>query len=217
MIVDSMTHTEVYQELERDRDAVTRWWGHQLEAQRRRALKSARFPLRMWFEYISPRRNRYTMFIRILDKRMRHVLTGVAVLHRTSEGMAVYTTWLGYQKNISPMVILPHAWKRYAERCHVDKTGIDLIRHYFEYNAIGKDSKNQKVVGRSVRWNGKNHLSNCVPEGIMLGQLQDDIFIARTFITYDMTCGRQHDEFEARRKEIMTDMEWYKEASSRLW
>ena len=31
MIVDSMTHEEVYQELEREREAVTRWWRHQLE------------------------------------------------------------------------------------------------------------------------------------------------------------------------------------------
>ena len=35
MIVDSMTDREVYSELEKDREAVTRWWHHQKEAMRR--------------------------------------------------------------------------------------------------------------------------------------------------------------------------------------
>ena len=36
MLVPSMTHTEVYRELERDREAVTVWWRHHLETLRRR-------------------------------------------------------------------------------------------------------------------------------------------------------------------------------------
>lgn len=36
MIVDSMTHAEVYQELELDREALTTWWHYRkLELQRR--------------------------------------------------------------------------------------------------------------------------------------------------------------------------------------
>ena len=30
MIVDSMTHVEVYAELEKEREAVTRWWRQQV-------------------------------------------------------------------------------------------------------------------------------------------------------------------------------------------
>ena len=214
MIVDSMTHAEVYAELAKERDAVTRWWRHQLYDQRRRALKCRQFPYHIWREYTSTRKNRYLFFSRIFDKKMRKILTGVAVVRHTYEGLTVYTTWLGDQKLISPMVITPHVWKRYQDpkRGNVQKSGIDLIKHYFMHNPHGKDSDNQKVVGRSVRWNGEVHQSCCVNDGVLLGQIVDGIYIARTFITYDMCSGLQQKEFEARRGEILTDEEMYEQA-----
>ena len=214
MIVDSMTHAEVYAELAKERDAVTRWWRHQLYDQRRRALKCRQFPYHIWREYTSTRKNRYLFFSRIFDKKMRKILTGVAVVRHTYEGLTVYTTWLGDQKLISPVVITPHVWKRYQDpkRGNVQKSGIDLIKHYFMHNPHGKDSDNQKVVGRSVRWNGEVHQSCCVNDGVLLGQIVDGIYIARTFITYDMCSGLQQKEFEARRGEILTDEEMYEQA-----
>lgn len=209
-----MTHAEVYAELAKEREAVTRWWRHQLYDQRRRALKCRQFPYHIWRKYISTRKNRYLFFSRIFDKKMRKILTGVAVVRHTSEGLTVYTTWLGDQKLISPMVLLPHVWKRYQDpkRGNVQKSGIDLIKHYFMNNPHGKDSDNQKVVGRSVRWNGEDHLSCCVNDGVLLGQIVDNIYIARTFITYDMCSGLQQKEFEAKRGEILTDEEIYEQA-----
>ncbi|MGX8694955.1 MAG: hypothetical protein ACSW8D_01095 [Prevotella sp.] len=211
MIVDSMTHEEVYKELEREREAVTRWWRHQLTDQRRRALKCTRFPMRIWKEYTSPRKNRYVFFSRVFDKHMKRILTGIGAIRRGNDGLTVYTNWLSGQKFIAPMVLTPHFWKRYAERCHVDKYGTELVKRYFSNNPFGKDSDNQKVVARSVRYNGEDHLSNCVTDGVLLGQMQDGLFIVRTFITYDMTCGLQQQEFEAKRGEILTDEELYKQ------
>lgn len=212
MIVDSMTHAEVYAELAKEREAVTRWWRHQLDDQRRRALKCTKFPFHIWKEYTSTRKNRYLFFSRVFDKHMRQILTGVAVVRHTDEGLTVYTTWLGGQKLISPMVLTPHMWKRYAERAKVDKHGIDLIKHYFSNNPNGKDSDNQKVVGRSVRWNGEDHLSCCVTEGVLLGQESGKYYLVRTFITYDMTTGMQQAEFEDKRSQIITDREMYERA-----
>jgi len=207
-----MTHLEVYQELEREREAVTVWWRHQLDDNRRRALKCRQFPFHIWKDYTSTRKNRYLIFSRIFDKRMRAILTGIGVVRRTSEGMAIYTSWLSDQRLIAPMVILPHAWKRYAERTNVQKSGTELVKHYFMKNPHGMDSDNQKVVGRSVRYNGEDHLSYCVPEGVMLGQMSDGLFIARTFITYDMCSGLQQQEFEDKRSQIITDRELYDHA-----
>lgn len=215
MIVDSMTHAEVYQELERDREAMTRWWHHNLWNQRRRALKCTRFPLQLWFEYTSPRKVHYLFFTRIFDKRMKKILTGIAALRRTSDGMTIYTNWLGTQKLIYPMVLTPHFWKRYAERAKIKKTGMDLIKHYFVNNPHGKDTNNQNVVARSVRYNGEEHLSNCVPDGVMLGQMHGDIFVVKTFITYDMCCGLQQKEFEFCRNMILNEEELYREAKAR--
>lgn len=207
-----MTHEEVYQELEREREAVTTWWRHQLHDQRRRALKCTRFPMRIWKEYTSPRKNRYLFFSRVFDKHMKIILTGTAVIRHTSDGLTVYTTWLTGQKLIAPMVLTPHMWKRYAERTNTDKHGIELIKHYFSNNPNGKDSDNQKIVGRSVRWNGEDHLSCCVPDGVLLGQEFDKYYLVRTFITYDMTTGMQQQEFDTQRAKIMTDREMYNRA-----
>lgn len=207
-----MTHEEVYKELAKEREAVTRWWRHQLDDQRRRALKCRQFPYHIWREYTSTRKNRYLIFSRIFDKRMRAILTGIGVVRRTSEGMAIYTSWLSDQRLIAPMVILPHAWKRYAERANVQKSGTELMKHYFLNNPHGMDSDNQKAVGRSVRYNGEDHLSYCVPDGVLLGQLSDGLFIVRTFITYDMCSGLQQQEFEDKRSRIITDRELYDRA-----
>lgn len=207
-----MTHEEVYAELAKEREAVTRWWRHQLNDQRRRALKCTRFPMRIWREYSSTRKNRYMFFSRVFDKHMKIILTGVAVIRHTCDGLTVYTTWLSDQKLIAPMVLTPHMWKRYAERAKVDKHGIELIKHYFSNNPNGMDSDNQKVVGRSVRWNGEDHLSCCVPDGVLLGQEFDKYYLVRTFITYDMCSGAQQQEFDTQRAKIMTDEDMYKRA-----
>lgn len=207
-----MTHAEVYAELSKEREAVTVWWRHQLDDQRRRALKCTRWPMHIWKEYTSTRKNRYLFFSRVFDKHMKRILTGVGVIRHTSEGLTVYTTWLGDQKLISPMVLTPHMWKRYAERTSTDLHGIDLIKHYFLNNPHGKDSDNQKVVGRSVRWNGDEHLSCCVTDGVLLGQEFDKYYLVRTFITYDMTTGIQQAEFEDKRSQIITDREMYERA-----
>jgi hypothetical protein len=207
-----MTHEEVYEELAREREAVTVWWRHQLDDNRRRALKWRQFPLKIWRDYTSTRKNRYVFFSRVFDKRMRRILTGAAAIRHTSDGLTVYTTWLGDQKLISPMVMTPHMWRRYAERTGTDLHGIDLIKHYFANNPHGKDSDNQRVVGRSVRWNGEEHLSCCVPDGVLLGQQYGWLFVVRTFITYDMTTGMQQAEFEDKRSQIITDREMYERA-----
>lgn len=207
-----MTHEEVYRELAKERDAVTRWWDYQLSAQRRRALKCTRWPMHIWRDYTSPNRTRYQFYSRIFDKRMKMILTGVVVIRYTRDGMTVYTSWLGRQRLISPTVLTPHMWKRYAERAGINKSGLELVKHYFLHNPHGSDTSNQRVVGRSVRRNGEEHLSCCVTDGVLLCQLQGNLFIVRTFITYDMAKGLQQTEFGDQRKKILTDREMYDNA-----
>lgn len=168
--------------------------------------------MHIWREYTSARKNRYIFFSRVFDKRMKTILTGVAVIRHTSDGMTAYTTWLSDQRLISPMVLTPHMWKRYAERTNTDKHGVELIKHYFANNPYGKDSDNQRVVGRSVRWNGEDHLSSCINDGVLLGQEFDKYYLVRTFITYDMCSGLQQQEFNTQRAKILTDREMYDRA-----
>ena len=212
MIVESMTHIEVYKELEREREAVTTWWRHNLWNQRRRVLKSTHFPLNLWFDYTSARKNRYLFFTRLFDKKMKRILTGVAVPRLTKDGLYVYTSWLADHKLIFPMVLMPHMFKRYSERLGVEKSGIDLVKHYFIHNSHGKDTRNNRVMAKSVRWNGEDHQACCVNDGVLLGQVVDGIYIVRTFITYDMCGGLQQQEFENCRSQILNDREMYDRA-----
>ena len=212
MIVESMTHAEVYKELEREREAVTTWWRCNLAKQRRRVLKSTRFPLNLWFDYTSARKNRYLFFTRLFDKKMKRILTGIAVPRLTKDGLYVYTSWLADHKLIFPMVLTPHMFKRYSERVGVEKSGIDLVKHYFIHNSHGKDTRNNRVMAKSVRWNGEDHQACCVNDGVLLGQVVDGIYIVRTFITYDMCGGLQQQEFENCRSQILNDREMYDRA-----
>lgn len=212
MIVESMTHAEVYKELEREREAVTTWWRCNLANQRRRVLKSNHFPLNLWFDYTSARKNRYLFFTRLFDKKMKRILTGIAVPRLTKDGLYVYTSWLADHKLIFPMVLMPHMFKRYSERVGVEKSGIDLVKHYFIHNSHGKDTRNNRVMAKSVRWNGEDHQACCVNDGVLLGQVVDGIYIVRTFITYDMCGGLQQQEFENCRSQILNDREMYDRA-----
>lgn len=212
MIVESMTHAEVYKELEREREAVTTWWRHNLWNQRRRVLKSTHFPLNLWFDYTSARKNHYLFFTRLFDKKMKRILTGIAVPRLTKDGLYVYTSWLADHKLIFPMVLMPHMFKRYSERVGVEKSGIDLVKHYFIHNSHGKDTRNNRVMAKSVRWNGEDHQACCVNDGVLLGQVVDGIYIVRTFITYDMCGGLQQQEFENCRSQILNDREMYDRA-----
>ena len=139
-------------------------------------------------------------------------MTGIAVPRLMKDGMYVYTSWLADHKLIFPMVLTPHMFKRYSERAGVEKSGTDLIRHYFIHNSHGKDTQNNRVMARSVRWNGEEHQACCVNDGVLLGQVVDGIYIVRTFITYDMTSGMQQEEFERCRAQILNDREMYDRA-----
>lgn len=209
MIVDSMTHAEVYQELARDRDSISAWWAHKLDAQRRRALKSTRFPLFLWFEHTSPRRNRYLFYTCIMDKRMKKVMTGIFVPRYMQDGMTVYSSWLAKQIMRSPLIFTPHMLRRYAERAKVQKSGIELLKHFVRRNPFGKANYNEKLMPRSVRYNGDEHQASCLQDGILLGYITDGIFVASTFITYEMTSGQQQKEFEAGRNQLVSMSEMH--------
>lgn len=198
MIVPSMTDIEVFREIDRDRESVRRWVEHQLRARRREVLKCRTFPKRVWLEYTSQRMVRYLIGVNIFDKKMQWMAMVLLALRRTNEGMAVYNTWLSYDDSCPQAVMTPHMWKQYAKRAGIDKSGVELVKTFFERNQSCFETYNQKVVGRSVRYNGEKHLSGCVKDGVLLGQYHEgNIHVVRTFITYDMCTGLQGEAFGA--------------------
>lgn len=193
-----MTHEEVYAELDKDRDNVARWFDHQADKCRRRALKTQKFPVTWWLEYTSPRKNRYLISVTCTRRNYDrfHGLT-ILALKREERGYSVYLSYIGKHSLIRKTVFLQHVFDRYAdpERGNVQKTGIDLIKHFVDHQSSGQVLSNPKLAGRSVRYNGRDHQFVAVNDGVLLGDVENGIFIARTFITYEMATGKQHEEF----------------------
>ena len=69
MIVDSMTHTEVYRELEKDMDEVGRWWLGKRKMLTNIAKWTTKLPRKTWYEYTSTRKNRYIIISIIMGRK----------------------------------------------------------------------------------------------------------------------------------------------------
>ncbi len=198
-----MTHAEVYAELDKDRDNVARWFVHRADEFRRRALKIQKFPVTWRLDYTSPRKNRYIISVTCTRRNYDrfHGLT-ILALKREERGYSAYLSYIGKHSLIRKTVFLQHVFDRYAERTNVQKTGIDLIKHFVDHQSNGYMLKDHRLAGRSVRYNGRDHQFIAVNDGVILGDVENGIFIARTFITYEMATGRQHEEFSYAKNKV---------------
>ena len=171
MIVPSMTPTEVHKELDIDRENLSRWWSHRRDELLKKALKQTRFPMLTWFDYTTPRKNRY-LILSVVFKRnyMRNSVVCSLALQKTSEGTVVHLTRLSYQFLQSKMTFLPHAFDRYCQRAAVKKQGVELIKHFFEHNHMAEPTKDERFSGKSVRYKGRDNVCASFSEGVMLGE-----------------------------------------------
>ena len=197
-----MTDDEVYGEIDRDCENLTRWWYRQLPGMRRRALKARTLPCGVFHEYTSPRRVSYVIYTLINDRHLKKSFTGVMALRRVSGGLMAYQSRLSHHTDVSKAVYTPHMWRRYAERTGTQLTGVALVRRFMERNHYGETTNDVMSFARSVRYNGEDHMASCVTDGVLLGHIVNDMFVVRTFITYDMTTGRQQTEFTQCRDQI---------------
>jgi hypothetical protein len=76
-----------------------------------------------------------------------------------------------------------------------------------ERNSYGELSRGDKFSGRSVRYKGRDNLCKSCNDGVLLGEIVDDMFIVHTFITYEMATGLQREEFEKKRGLILSNEE----------
>lgn len=205
-----MTHSEVMEEIRRDTQNVARWWRHRSKDLYRAALKRTQFPWVKWYEYQSPRKNRY-LIVSICNGRNYRKTGSLACmcLRKARKGYEVYTASMLPGSQVTPTVLLPHMYKRYAERTGMDAGTpmIDIIKRFHERNSNGAVSRDDKLMSRSVRWNGEDHVAVCVRDGIILGHIDGDMYKVKTFITYDMSSGMQGEEFLRQQQKVLTEVE----------
>lgn len=94
------------------------------------------------------------------------------------------------------MVLLafpPHIFSRFAERMGINFTGTKLMKRYFEINNSYSFNFSTEEVDGGHR---ENVFATC-REGIAMGfkAVGLDVFLLKTFITYDMCKGEQIGNF----------------------
>ena len=202
-----MTPEEVYREIYKDIEEVSDWWSRKRKTLFSIAKWTIKLPRTTWFEYESSRKNRYLVLSIIMGRNYNdESMTGLMALQKMDKGFAVYVSKFPWQRNACPHVFLPHVFDRYhdPDRGNVKKTGIELIKHFMERNAYGEISRGDKFSGRSVRYKGRDNIAKCVAEGVLLGEIVNDIFVAHTFITYKMATGLQREEFDKNKGKIIS-------------
>ena len=197
MLVETMTHAEVFGELARDLQNLERWLDREYDECRRYAIKkdSKKYPFFLVNNYTSPRRIRYGVIVVLYSKRKFYHC--IYAMRQTPTGREVYLC-KGYKESDTPKVVyIPHAIKRFAERTGDKHQGEDLVRSMMLHN--GRDcvwNHNQLLGAKSVRYKGDMLTTLCTRDGAFLGKKEGDIFVINTFITYDMMGGLQ--------KEVLT-------------
>lgn len=201
-----MSYEEVYDEIDRDSDNLVAWWWKKRDVIARIAKARPNFPMAKWYEWESPRRVRYLVWSKVYGRNYNNqAITIFLALRNVRNGIEVYITRMPWQRLANRIVFTAHMFDRYADpnRGNVQKQGLELIKHYFEHNGgYSEVSRNQELAGRSVRYNGETHLCSCCKDGVLLGNViaDDKIFVARTFVTYDMAKGLQAEEFNEKRQ-----------------
>ena len=218
-----MTPEEVYREIDKDIEEVSDWWSRKRKTLFSIAKWTIKLPRTTWFDFESSRKNRYMVLSIIMGRNYNEEsMTGLMALQKMDKGFAVYVSKFPWQRNACPHVFLPHVFDRYhdPDRGNVNKTGIELIKHFMERNAYGEVSRGDKFSGRSVRYKGRDNIAKCVTDGVLLGEITNDIFVAHTFITYEMATGLQREEFEKNKGMILSNDELirrFKQQNKEMW
>lgn len=206
MIVDSMTHMEAYREIYADIDNLERWFRHQYAECRRKALKLQRFPVMWWLEYKSPRHIHYLIGVTVTGRRFEknHGIV-VLVLRRESRGHTVYLSKIQRETTgIQRTIFLQHVFDQYARRMNIDKSSIELIKHVFSQQGGGHTMFDNRLMGRSVRYNeDRKNACMVIKDGILFGDIAEESFIVHTFISHDLATGYQKKRFSEAQEKLL--------------
>jgi hypothetical protein len=194
-----MTEQELMREIKTDYVNVFRISDYHDNKFRRKVIKATRFPIFWDYEYLSRRKNKWLIFLEARSKKEigdSSRITLVCTYQNKNGHHAVMVTYMDKKSHL--IIYPPHFFSRYAERCGIDLSGIELIKRFFKHNAsyvfdihdisISDDAFRREIYGSTK-------------EGIALGMLSTEGNIMfKTFITYDMTKGEQIAKFAENEK-----------------
>lgn len=204
MIVPTMTEQELVKEVILDFENAFRFSDACDRKFRRLVIKSSRFPVYACWEYLSRRKNRWLIFFEARRKKEvgeKCRITFVC-LHNTNKGY--HAIMVTFTEGVRHLVLFtPHFFSRYAERCGIELSGIELIKRYFRHNSSYVYTLKETRSGENAF---VREVFGSAEEGVALGVASTEgNILFRTFITYGMTKGEQIEKFaenERLRKEI---------------
>lgn len=200
MITYKMKPEEVLDEVLLDYEEVFRFSDTKDNAFRKRVQKASVFPVRAYADYVSKRRNKWLVLFEARSKKHTgdNALLHLVCYANMQGGYYAYFPIFNNGRIVQLLVFPPHFFQRYAERAEVDKTGVQLIRHYFERNYsyfLDSEIKNSEIDENAIK-DTDIYIQGITEQGIALGNILGiGIIILKTFIAWDDTFEDQHKRF----------------------
>lgn len=200
MLLLNMTHAEVQREVLCDLPNVLQWERHQWRDFRKRTFRTRQFPAYFFSEYVSPRRNNWIITTKIFKKGDFASAYGILQIQN---GLVLHQAAFHRSdrdgRDPTLCTFIPHFFERYAQYNNLGLKGKALIKYFLTDDYSFNVDKTQAVSGRKERDRDDNvHI--CMDGGVGLGyEVGRNYYLIKTFITYDMSVGRQKEVFEHRR------------------
>ena len=194
MITTSMTATELFEEIKDDYPNVFAISDAKDAKVSRIVKKSSIFPMNIHSFVTTKIKNKWLILWESHSKKEIGDNCRISFIcyHDTGHGKYAYMP-VFVKGQMVLLVFPPHFFSRFVERMDIDLTGEDLMRRYFEVNNSYSFTFSREEVDGGYR---ENVLATC-KEGIAIGfkAVGLDVFLLKTFITYDMCKGDQIESF----------------------
>ena len=202
MLLLNMTHEEVRNEILKDLPNVQRWDEHQWKDYRRKSLKIREFPKYLFTEYKSPRKNLWLISTKFFGKDDFSSTFGVL---QNQNGLVLHQTFVGHHDSQFSTIctFIPHFFERYAEYNKLDLKGKDLIKKVLKDDCSFNIDKTNEISGRRDRYK-ENNIHACMSHGVGMGyEVGYKHYLIKTYITYDMSHGKQKKVFDSKRDDVI--------------
>lgn len=201
MLLLNMTHEEVYKEVYTDLRNAERYEEHLWNSFRRMSLKMKDFPKYIFTEYTSPRKNKWLITTKFWAKNDFSSTFGVLQIQN---GLVLHQAFVNSanDKFSTLCTFIPHFFDRYAQYNRFDCKGRALIRMMLKNDCSFNIDKTQEISGIKEQVH-ENNVHICMKHGIGLGyEVGNKHFLIKTYITYEMSRGRQKMIFESKRDDM---------------
>lgn len=208
-----MTYAEIAKEARADLPLIFGYYKHQRKLIERVARSATRFPCAHFIDYTTPTRNRYLLVTHIFRRFVHRGGAGFypILIQKKERGYAAHHLLLDKHKTEYMMTLLPHVYDQYAARKNINKTGIELVKHFAAHNMTSENDYTKDLSSREAKKRDTDSAHICMDEGVLMGELvSEDHIVIHTFITYDMTSGHQEEVFTQKKNSLKDPFENHK-------